>query len=95
MSSGSIRLDGHHLQDFQLRDLRQAIGFASLERIAVGRTTIIIAHRLSTVRHADVIFVVEQGELKENGRHEELCALNNGIYANLWREQTGQAAQKV
>jgi ATP-binding cassette subfamily B protein len=64
----------------------------SLERIAVGRTTIVIAHRLSTVRNADVIFVLENGELRENGRHEELVLIEDGIYAGLWHVQTGVAA---
>jgi len=61
----------------------------SLERIAVGRTTIVIAHRLSTVRNADRIFVLDYGQLKEQGCHEELVAAN-GIYARLWRVQTGE-----
>ena len=60
----------------------------SMEKIVVGRTTIVIAHRLSTVRNADRIFVLENGVLKENGRHDELVA-QNGIYAGLWRVQTG------
>jgi len=60
----------------------------SMERIIVGRTTLVIAHRLSTVRNADTIFVLEKGELREHGRHEELVAAE-GIYANLWRVQTG------
>ncbi|MEN8171857.1 MAG: ABC transporter ATP-binding protein [Chloroflexota bacterium] len=60
----------------------------SLEPIAVGRTTIVIAHRLSTVRNADRIFVLDHGQLKEQGRHEELVAAN-GIYARLWGVQTG------
>lgn len=61
----------------------------SMEHITVGRTTIVIAHRLSTVRSADQIFVLDKGELKEQGRHEELVA-GNGIYATLWRVQTGE-----
>ena len=61
----------------------------SLEPIAVGRTTIVIAHRLSTVRNADRIFVLDHGQLKEQGRHEELVAAN-GIYARLWGVQTGK-----
>lgn len=61
----------------------------SLEKIAVGRTTIVIAHRLSTVRNADCIFVLENGALKEKGRHEELSE-GNGIYATLWRVQMGE-----
>ena len=60
----------------------------SMERIIVGRTTIVIAHRLSTVRNADRIFVLEKGMLKEHGRHEELVE-GDGIYAGLWRVQTG------
>ncbi len=61
----------------------------SMERIAVGRTTIIIAHRLSTVRNADRIYVLEQGELRERGDHEALVH-QAGIYAGLWSVQTGQ-----
>ena len=63
----------------------------SLEKIAVGRTTIVIAHRLSTIRNADKIFVLEHGQLKEEGKHDELIA-QEGIYALLWGVQTG--AQK-
>ncbi len=62
----------------------------SMERIIVGRTTIVIAHRLSTVRHADRIFVLENGRLREHGQHEELLKID-GIYASLWRVQTGEA----
>jgi ATP-binding cassette subfamily B protein len=60
----------------------------SLEKITVGRTTIVIAHRLSTVRNADCIYVMDQGQLVERGRHEELLA-QQGIYASLWQVQTG------
>jgi ATP-binding cassette subfamily B protein len=60
----------------------------SLEKIAIGRTTIIIAHRLSTVRNADRIFVLERGQLRESGTHDELVAIE-GIYASLWNVQTG------
>jgi ATP-binding cassette subfamily B protein len=60
----------------------------SLEKIAVGRTTIVIAHRLSTVRNADRIFVFERGQLVEQGRHDELI-VTEGIYARLRGVQTG------
>ncbi len=63
----------------------------SLERIARGRTMILIAHRLSTIRNADRIYVLEQGRLKEQGRHEELLE-HPGIYAGLWQVQTGDRA---
>ncbi|PSM45598.1 ABC transporter [Chroococcidiopsis sp. CCALA 051] len=60
----------------------------SLERIIVDRTTIAIAHRLSTVRNADCIYVMEYGKLIESGTHEQLLE-RGGIYATLWRVQSG------
>ena len=60
----------------------------SLDRITVGRTTILIAHRLSTVRNADRTFVLDGGRLVEQGTHDELVDAG-GIYASLWRVQTG------
>lgn len=62
----------------------------SLARVARDRTTIVIAHRLSTVRHADRIHVLEAGQVIESGTHDELVALG-GLYAALWRVQTGEA----
>jgi ATP-binding cassette subfamily B protein len=59
-----------------------------MERITIGRTTIVIAHRLSTVRNADRIYVLENGVLREEGKHERLVAAG-GIYAGLWKVQTG------
>jgi ATP-binding cassette subfamily B protein len=66
----------------------------SLERVSAGRTTIVIAHRLSTVRHAHQIHVLEAGRVIEAGTHEELLDLG-GLYAALWRVQTGEAATAV
>ncbi len=63
----------------------------SLEKITQHRTTIAIAHRLSTVRNADRIYVMENGKLIEQGSHEDLLA-HKGIYAALWRVQTGLKA---
>jgi ATP-binding cassette subfamily B protein len=60
----------------------------SLRRVSSGRTTIVIAHRLSTVRHADRIHVLEAGTVTESGTHAELVALG-GRYAALWAVQTG------
>ena len=62
----------------------------SLARIAHQRTTLIIAHRLSTVRHADAIHVLEAGRVVESGTHDALLA-HDGAYAALWRLQTGEA----
>lgn len=63
----------------------------SLEHVSEGRTTLVIAHRLSTVRHADRIHVLEAGLVRETGTHDELV-LAGGLYAALWRVQTGEAA---
>ncbi len=60
----------------------------SLERITKNRTTIAIAHRLSTVRNADCIFVMEEGRVVESGQHEQLIE-HDGVYASLWRVQSG------
>lgn len=55
----------------------------ALEILMEGRTSIIIAHRLSTIRSADQIIVLDEGIIKEQGTHQELIALENGIYKNL------------
>jgi ATP-binding cassette subfamily B protein len=62
----------------------------SLARVSADRTTIVIAHRLSTVRHAHRIHVLEAGEIIEAGTHDELVE-GDGLYAALWRVQTGEA----
>jgi ABC-type multidrug transport system fused ATPase/permease subunit len=54
----------------------------ALDRLMEGRTCFVIAHRLSTVRHADQILVMDHGRIVERGTHDELLALN-GAYAKL------------
>ena len=63
----------------------------SIERISTDRTTIIIAHRLSTVRNADKIAVLDSGKITELGKHEELVDAD-GLYSRLWSVQTGLAS---
>ena len=61
----------------------------SLDRLAADRTTVVIAHRLSTVKDADRIVVLDEGQVVERGTHEELLA-SDGLYANLWGVQAGE-----
>ena len=59
----------------------------ALERLMVGRTTIIVAHRLSTIKNADSIAVVQQGEIVEQGSHNQLMQVPSGAYASLIKHQ--------
>jgi len=56
--------------------------FEALDRLMQGRTVVVIAHRLSTIQRADIIFVVKEGGIAEQGKHDELMKLN-GVYAEL------------
>ena len=68
---------------------------AALERVSRGRTTLIIAHRLSTVVHADEILVLDKGVIAERGTHDDLLA-RGGLYAGLWsRQRQADAAQEA
>jgi len=57
-----------------------------LQEFMEGRTSIIISHRISTVKNADLIIVLQNGEIVERGTHDKLLAIN-GIYADLYRKQ--------
>jgi ATP-binding cassette, subfamily B, bacterial len=65
----------------------EAALLAALRQLAAGRTTLIIAHRLSTVRHADQIVVLNEGQIVETGTHDQLVA-SRGQYARLYEMQT-------
>ncbi|MCX7366235.1 MAG: ABC transporter ATP-binding protein [Alphaproteobacteria bacterium] len=60
----------------------------SIERLSEGRTTILISHRLSTLRKADQIYVISEGHIVERGQHADLVEAG-GVYAGMWRVQTG------
>src|ERR1700726_4224154 len=66
----------------------------ALDRLMKNRTTILIAHHLGTIRHADIIFVVKDSELVEQGSHEELLA-KAGVYADLHKTQNSDDSVKA
>ena len=61
----------------------------SFDELMKGRTTFIIAHRFSTVRKADRIFVFEKGNIVEEGKHDDLAKLEGGVYKRLYDYQIG------
>ena len=63
---------------------------AALTRLQSGRTTLVIAHRLSTVRALDRLLVFDAGKVVEEGRHEQLVKLHGGIYRRLFERQVGE-----
>ncbi len=68
--------------------MTEAVILDALDRLSIGRTTFVIAHRLSTVRHVDLILVLDEGQLVERGTHEELLA-RKGLYRQLYDVQMG------
>ena len=59
----------------------------ALDELCKGRTTIVVAHRLSTIKNADEIMVVTKNGIEEKGTHQQLMAIENGIYADLYERQ--------
>ena len=66
---------------------------SSLSKVCENRTTIIIAHRLSTVIHANQIIVLKDGEIAEKGTHQDLLNIKDGIYASMWNQQLQAASE--
>ncbi|KAL3499944.1 hypothetical protein ACH5RR_039037 [Cinchona calisaya] len=67
----------------------------ALDRVMVGRTTVVVAHRLSTIRNADIIAVVQNGRIVETGSHEELISKSNGAYASLVQLQEASSLHSL
>jgi ATP-binding cassette subfamily B protein len=76
LDEATSALDSHTEREIQ----------AALDRVSANRTTLMIAHRLSTVIHAEEIIVLEQGVIAERGTHDGLLALG-GLYASMWNRQ--------
>ena len=68
--------------------ISESLILEAIDRLAEGRTTFVVAHRLSVARSADMILVIEDGRLVEQGHHDDLLE-RRGTYANLWRRQVG------
>ncbi len=62
-------------------------------KITAGKTSLIIAHRLATVKNADRILVMEQGEIVESGNHKTLLEIEGGVYAQLYKVQFLEAEE--
>ncbi len=72
----------------------EAVILDALDRLMVGRTTFMVAHRLSTIRHADTILVLNQGRLVEQGAHDDLMT-RGGLYKQLYDMQTTRARRRL
>lgn len=71
------------------REIQKAI-----DEVSKGATSIIIAHRLSTVRNADIIIVLKHGVIVEQGSHDDLLAMEHGHYKSLWEKQNADEELK-
>ena len=70
-----------------LDNATEALIQEALDKLLKGRTTLIVAHRLSTIKNADLIFVIDKGTILESGTHEELLSITNGEYKKLYDTQ--------
>ena len=61
-----------------------------MERLLAGRTSFVVAHRLSTIRNASQIVLIDQGKAVEQGTHDELMAIENGRYRDLYTKHMGK-----
>ena len=81
--------DGVHICDECIATCNEMMAQNAIEQVMAGRTSFIIAHRLSTIQSADVILVMKDGHVIEQGNHESLLA-KGGFYATLYQSQFAQ-----
>ena len=72
----------------------EALVQRAFERLSKGKTVIMIAHRLTTIKNADRIFVLREGQVEENGTHDSLVA-NGRLYAKMWQDYQTSVSWKV
>ena len=72
----------------------EALVQRAFERLSKGKTVIMIAHRLTTIKNADRIFVLREGHVEEIGTHDSLVA-RNGLYAKMWQDYQTSVSWKV
>ena len=73
-----------------LDSLSEALIQKALARVLAGRTSFVVAHRLSTITAADMIVVMDHGRIVETGTHGQLLAIENGLYGGLYAQMLGQ-----
>lgn len=66
----------------------------AFEKLSQGKTVIMIAHRLTTIKHADHIFVLREGHVEETGTHDSLVT-QGGLYAKMWQDYQTSVSWKV
>ena len=71
-------------------DRNRSFGYEASRKMMEGRTSIVVAHRLSTIQHADTILVMHKGEIRERAPHSELIKVKDGIYRKLYELQYKQ-----
>ena len=91
VSVPEMHMPVHALQDVE----SEAAVSGALRALMRGRTTLLIAHRLSTVRQASRIVVVKAGRVVEQGSHQQLMRLRDGVYAGMIRQAESSAAETV
>lgn len=93
VTSDEILVDGVNVKDYKESDLQDKIAVTSqkaMDKLTEGRTSFVIVHRLSTVKNADIILVLKDGDVIESGTHEELLD-KKGFYAELYNSQFASA----